>query len=222
MAQVPERAHQDSPVGSATPGPSAPRLARVAIVVGIAATLVIVVFGRMLLDPGPNTDRWVPDPPAPDGLEETVARFLAQSTCPTSAVAANGLLPVLRTAGYESWTVRVQSNVRPDSCVSATLDSIARQVVLIPGISRSANAGIDQLRELLMADCLNREQAEALINETLTGIGESGYEIRSDGPLAAPLSARDEVLRHVDRGCWVYSASGVDSDGMRIHFIFGK
>lgn len=73
-----------------------------------------------------------------------------------------------------------------------------------------------------MERCLSKDEAAAFLESRLRSLGESGFEVRSDGPLAAPVDQKDAVLHHVDAGCWVYSTSGRTGDGAAVYYISGR
>lgn len=73
----------------------------------------------------------------------------------------------------------------------------------------------------MMARCLDKAQATELITSTLKDLGETGWSIRTDGPLAYPIGKGDEVAKHIAAGCFVYSSSGGDDVGRPVIFISG-
>jgi len=74
----------------------------------------------------------------------------------------------------------------------------------------------------LLAECLTKDQAAATLTAALQGIGEVGWELRTDGPIGGPLDQQEQIKQHVAQGCFIYSGTGWSADGQRRYFIAGQ
>lgn len=97
-----------------------------------------------------------------------------------------------------------------------------RRVVLIPALRPDVRAALQGVTEALYQQCLDREAAIAYVTAALRRLGESGFEVRTDGPITAPVDRRDEVFSHVEQGCWIYAGTGWTDEGKRLYYVIGK
>lgn len=68
-----------------------------------------------------------------------------------------------------------------------------------------------------------KEEVTALIEAVLVEAGMDGWEIRTDGPgIVGPGDRIEEIERHVENGCWIYSTTGWTAEGTRLFWIAGK
>ncbi len=79
-----------------------------------------------------------------------------------------------------------------------------------------------KVTEELYKRCLGKQEAIEHVTSVLRGLSETDFEVRTDGPLTAPLGREDEILDHIAAGCWVYSGTGSSSSGRRIYFLSGR
>jgi hypothetical protein len=56
----------------------------------------------------------------------------------------------------------------------------------------------------------------------LEGLGQSGFEIRSGGAIGGPVDRFQEVVRHVEAGCVIYSTVGFSEEGVRVYWLAGE
>ena len=155
-------------------------------------------------------------------VRTVIATTLATRSCTSPEVAVPEMQSALQTAGFGDWSVRAGNAVRTAHCVTASIHEDTREVVLIPALQPEVRAAMDALTEQLYRECMGREAAVELVTTTLLGVGEVGYEIRTNGPVTAPVERRDEVFAHVEAGCWIYAGSGWTSEGTRLFYVSGK
>jgi hypothetical protein len=80
---------------------------------------------------------------------------------------------------------------------------------------------LERAREDLYARRLTKVEATDYLASVLRRLAETGFEIRTDGPVAAPPDRFDDVMRHVEAGCFIYSGSGWTSRGTAIFYLAG-
>jgi hypothetical protein len=95
--------------------------------------------------------------------------------------------------------------------VGKTLDGMA------PAVASAVAAISDELLE----GCYTRDEAVARLSDALIEPGESGFFVRTDGPIGGPNDRIDEIMAHVDAGCVVYGGSGATEDGTPVFYVGG-
>lgn len=73
----------------------------------------------------------------------------------------------------------------------------------------------------LLAGCFGRVEGVARLTTALVEAGESGFFVRTDGPIGGPDEQMDEIMAHVAAGCVIYGGSGATADGTRVFYIGG-
>jgi len=114
-----------------------------------------------------------------------------------------------------SATVTIVRLLRPDRTGIWSVTKVEDQGTAsgaYPTASPTASV-MDGVREELMSGCFSEQEARELIASSLTSIGVTGWEIRTDGPLAYPTGEEDAVRNHIAAGCFVYSGSGRGPNG---------
>lgn len=163
--------------------------------------------------------------PADEALAERVrtviAATLAGQTCTRPGAAVPAMMAALEAAGYDDWTVRPGSAVKDAACVTATIHPEKREVILIPALRPEVRTVTDSLTEDLYTRCLDREAAVAVVTSALRGVGEEEFEIRTNGPVTAPIDRREEIFAHVAAGCWIYAGTGWTPEGTRLYYVSG-
>ncbi|MGH7555584.1 MAG: hypothetical protein ACREMQ_21495 [Longimicrobiales bacterium] len=148
-------------------------------------------------------------------------RVFAGPACVTAGDAGDALVLSLQELGYADWTVDWGPGVRADGCVSSTIDTVGKRIIFIMALRPEVKLALTRVAEDLLDRCLGIGEATALITFVLTDLGETNWELRTDGPIGGPLDRLDEVVGHVQAGCTVYSGTGWTEDGTRLYFIAG-
>lgn len=111
---------------------------------------------------------------------------------------------------------RVAVLVAAIAVVAGSTGAAAALLAEDPEPPAGLEAAMESVRQSLMSDCFNEEETRQLISSTLSDIGVTEFEIRTDGPLAYPIEEEEAVRNHLAAGCFVYSTLGGGPNG----FIF--
>lgn len=183
------------------------------LVAAVAIALPLAVVAGIL----PGSDEV---PPPPD-LEAGVVGLFSEEDCVSPQQAEQQINSLLTELGYAGWTVEHGTGAATSECVVAGLDNQTRTVTLFMALTPEVNEELAAVREQLYRECRTRDEAAALVDAVLRDAGVEGYRIES-GSLSVPSDRAEEIQRHVDNGCWVYSTTGWTADGTRMFWIAGK
>lgn len=211
-AQVP-RTHLRRSIPGRRPGPVA---ASFAIVVAVIASVWAL-----------STRPWESrldgsEGAAPEEVAMVVHQVFDKARCTSALIAEQDLRSKLDQVGHSDWTITTNSEVAPTQCVNATIDATARRVVLMLALRPEVREALQGVTVEFIERCYDKEQAIEYLKAVLVGLSQVGFDIKTDGPLTAPVDRVDEVLRHIDNGCWVYSGTGWTDEGRRIYYISGR
>ena len=159
--------------------------------------------------------------PPPASLEKAVADAFSSDKCTTATEAEAKIRVNLVAIGYGDWTISSEAGGPPEGCVSASISTSRRSITFNPALRPEVREALHAASIELIDRCLDRPQANAYVTSVLTALGETDWEIRNDGPIGAPADRFDEVMRHVSRGCYVYSGTGISASGTRTYFVTG-
>lgn len=194
------------------------RLAFVSSLMGVLLAVAAGCARPSSQEAGP----WVGDPSAGPAIDEVIRLVWNDTEC-VSAREASAVLPeMLADRGHAAWVVSWAPGVRGSSCVGATVDSATREIILNQALRPEVTVALEGVADELLRNCLTEEQASEVISSTLRELGETGWELRSDGPLGGPIDRIDEVRRHVDAGCFICSGTGLTPEGHRLYFVGGR
>lgn len=184
----------------------------------LAALLAIVslLFLARYSGPIPASDDDVAE------VQEVIGATVSADRCTTPTEASSTMRAALGAARYSDWTIRAGRDLVAGACVTATIDGSTREVVLIPALRPEVRSALQRVTEALYQQCLDRDAAVAYVTSRLRELGEQGFEIRTDGPVTAPVDRRDEVFGHVEQGCWIYAGTGWTEEGKRLYYVVGK
>jgi hypothetical protein len=185
-----------------------------------AAVVAVVVL--YVLRYGDTTGAGAADEALAEQVRTVIAATLARQSCTSPAAAVPAMRSALDAAGFVDWTVQSGRPVRNAVCVTATIHQERREVLLIPALRPEVRSALDELTEDLYVRCLDRDAAVALVTTTLRTAGEVDFEIRTNGPVTAPVDRREQIAAHVAAGCWIYAGTGWQADGMRLYYVSGK
>jgi hypothetical protein len=109
-------------------------------------------------------------------------------------------------------------------------------VVVVPSTSGSGDLGafdplgaagaaaVHSVETQLLEDCFSLDQATALMSSALKEAGApSVFVARTDGGIMSRTEegAWEAVLRHLDQGCYTYTAASNDASGRRVFYFAG-
>lgn len=158
----------------------------------------------------------------PESLEDAVRQALDEDRCTSAALAERDLRERLIRLGYVDWSIHFEIGVQPDSCVAASIDTSRKRIRLGPALRPEVRRAMQEAADYLIENCLGRQEAVDYLTSMLIRLEEVNFEIRTDGPFGIPLDRVDEVLRHVEAGCWVYSGTGWTAQGRALFFLSGR
>lgn len=158
----------------------------------------------------------------PTGISEAVGEAWSTGECVTARTASQILRARLLEIGQADWTVTMEPGVKPDGCVAPTIDATRTQIRLNQALRPEVRVALERVADELLETCLGREDAARLVSVTLNGLGETDWELRSDGPIGGPIDRLDEIELHVEAGCFIYSGTGLTPEGRRQYFIGGR
>lgn len=192
--------------------------ARGTLLTGAAVVGIVLLY---LLRYGAAPGAMRADAALAEHVQTVIAATLAGQPCTLPDAAVPAMRAALEAAGYDDWTVRPGSAVKAAACVTATIHPEKREVVLIPALRPEVRTVTDRLTEDLYTRCLDREAAVAVVTSALHGVGEEEFEIRTNGPVTAPIDRREEIFAHVAAGCWIYAGTGWTPEGTRLYYVSG-
>lgn len=185
----------------------------------LIAVVVVVLPLAALAGSIPGADH-VPLPP---GLEDRVTSLFAEDACVAPQAAEEQIDAILADLGYSEWSVEPGTGAANTECVGAALDGETRTIELLMALPPAVHDGLAVVREQLYSECRTKGEARALVEAVLVQAGMEGWEIRTDGPgISGPSDRIEQIERHVENGCWVYSTTGWTAEGTRLFWIAGK
>lgn len=203
------------------PGADGQSRARVPIMIGLV-TFPVLVFGLWVAGTAPRTEAEPGDArSAPQGVLVALRQVFDETRCVSVVEARTGLRALLDGAGLNQWSVHLDTQLSPDACVSGAIEATRREVVLVPALRPVTRAAMERETTYLIDHCLSKHAAVLHIEGALMAVGEQDFEVRTDGPMTAPIDRIEDVRSHVQAGCWVYSGTGWTPDGVRLFFVSG-
>jgi hypothetical protein len=89
------------------------------------------------------------------------------------------------------------------------------------GMAPAVASAVAAISNELLDGCYTRDEAVARLSAALIESRESGFFVRTDGPIGGPNDRIDEIMAHVDAGCVVYGGSGATEDGTPVFYVGG-
>ncbi len=161
-------------------------------------------------------------PPAPE-VQDGVMGLFGEDRCVGADAAASQVRANLDALGRSDWAVIRGPGAQGATCVGATIDAEAREVVLLMALEPQIREGLNGVAERLLEECRSKEDAAQMVKSVLEAAGAEGWELRTDGSISyGPSDRMDEIMRHVDQGCWIYSGTGWTGEGTRLYWVGGK
>lgn len=161
------------------------------------------------------------NPEAPPNLTAAMESLLDPGRCLRAIdaeVAANARLVSLQMTG---WTTTRDVGVRDATCVTPTIDTSVNHIVLVQTMRPEVRDALTAFAQVSYRDCLTQAQASIAVSTILGKLDETGWSLRTDGPVGGPLDQLDAIAEHVTKGCWIYSGTGWTADGQRLYYIAG-
>jgi len=187
----------------------------VAIVAGLCGVGV-----RSLLDSSQSTT--FGGTPAPPELEAALAAAFPEDSCVAATDGELAVSEILDRQEHADWRIALGTGATDEACVGALVDAGSRRVTLIMALSPALRERLEILAADLRSECHPRDEAARLVTTILDEMSPPGWELRIGGRINAPSERMEEVLRHIDAGCWIYSGTGWSADGTRLFWIGGK
>lgn len=121
------------------------------------------------------------------------------------------------------WSVVREIGVGTDNCVGYSALPSSRTVVLSFSLHPEVRATLEAVRHELLNVCLTKDAAVETLRAALDATAgvEDAFEISTGGPIGGQPDELDEIRRHVEAGCYVYSGTGWTADGTRIYYLAG-
>jgi hypothetical protein len=162
------------------------------------------------------------DPSPPALLESALAEVLAEEDCLPPDRAEAAIKASLVELGFKGWDVTPAPGARDANCVSAWIDTVGQEIHLSMALHPDLKLGLEGVADLLLRECLTKDEAADLVRSVLISAGEEGWELRTDGGIAGPSDRKEEIRQHVADGCWIYAGTGWTADGTRLYWIGGR
>lgn len=179
---------------------------------------VVVVVLPLAALAGIAADLHVPVPP---DLETRVTSMFSEDVCVAPEGALEQINAILADLGYAEWSVVPGVGAMDADCVLPTLDGETRTIGLLMALPPEVQDGLAAVREQLYQECLTQGEARALVEAVLVDSDMDGWKVER-GSLSVPSDRMEEIERHVENGCWVYSTSGWTADGTPFFWIAGN
>jgi hypothetical protein len=158
---------------------------------------------------------------APVEIQTALEGIFREERCVTAKDARTEILSRASPSTFSNWTIADGTVLRPDQCVAARVEVEARRIALLPALSPIIRARMEEVTQALIRRCYSKDAAVGYVMRVLTGLGEEDFEVRTDGPLTAPVDQLEDVKARVSAGCWVYSGTGWNQRGHRYYYVSG-
>lgn len=190
--------------------------------------ITVAVFGLAGAFAGYQINRpsapsvWVGVSPPPD-VQSGVMSLFSEGQCVDAETAATEVQAALSSLGHSDWKIVRGPGAEGATCVGASIDGQSHEVVLLMALSPNVRDGIDGVAEQLLTECRSKTEAVQLVSSAANLSGDATWEVRTDGSRSyGPAQSIDEIERHVEQGCWIYSGTGWTAEGRRIYWVGGK
>lgn len=193
----------------------------VVLLAATAGLLLVTALAVLSASPSPDLARQAADRAAEERIAQDLGPLFTDG-CLSVTEATTLIRQRLDALGLTDWAIETRAGAENSRCVSAAPVGDSRAVLLIPGMGADVARAMDRVQATLMEQCLDRDEAAALIASELGALGVTDWSIRTDGPQAVPIGQEQAVLDHVAAGCYVYSSSQSAPDGTRVYYIFGR
>lgn len=190
------------------------------IVIGIVVVTVAVIRGTSDVPSGPAG--LIPDGVTPPPQVDAAIDASLGSACVSADAAETTLRAKLDEAGLEDWRITRDAASDVTGCVTDLVLVSERRIHLKPGLSPKVRTALEKLAGDMLDTCLTQTEAIDLVTSVLKSVGESQYELRTDGPRGGPADRTEEIKARIAAGCYLYGGVGWKPDGTRVYMIGGS
>ena len=194
-----------SVLAAARPRPARRRSRRLNLLLAAAALLALASAATA-------TRILFPDVPQPR-LDAMLTEVFEGRDCVTALEAGAEIRTRLDELGYADWAIEARPGAETGRCVIAGYHTPEHVVILWPYVGVDAVEAIKAVGDELLVRCLGLADARELLSSALTSMGVHEFDIRTDGPHAAPIGETEAYQARVDSGCVLFSGIGGDADG---------
>lgn len=152
-------------------------------------------------------------------LQHALSEVFTGGQCTSGAEASEGVSKAFTTLGYDDWQVVTRSGADPTACVIPIIVASENTVSLLPVPGPRIGSAMEGVARELMSQCLDADEATALVTSVLASLGVESYEVSTDGSAAYPSDQKADVAQHLSEGCAVYSGSGGSADGTLTFYV---
>ena len=184
-----------------------PRPARRRLILLLAAAAVLALASAATASRILFPD--VPQPP----LDTMLIEVFEGRDCVTAIEARPEIRTRLDALGYADWAIEARPGAEEGRCVHAGYLTPEHVVILFPFVGVDAVEAIKVVGAELLVRCLNLADARELLSSALISMGIHDFDIRTDGPHAAPIGEEEAYRARVATGCVLFSAIGGDAAG---------
>jgi hypothetical protein len=144
-----------------------------------------------------------------------------ENACLSRDQAARLIRQRLDALGLTNWKIRADDRTKEARCVTGAPIGDRQEVLLLASMGGDVARALDDVATSLMAQCLSRDKAMALVRNTLADLGLSSPRVEATGIRQVPVEGGDAYVRHVNDGCYVYGGAQFDDVGRYTWFVSG-
>jgi hypothetical protein len=176
-----------------------------------------------------STDQFIPvDPSPPPALQaaadETLATLLAETgqEC-AEAIRYEELLGARMGAlGFAAWKIERSPGIADHSCVAFGIAVNQQTVLLVPALPGGLANDLRAVAEETYSRCMTQAEVEQAVRTAASRSRTVGtWKIASDSMVGGPINRLPSIVAHVKSGCFIYSGTGADADGVRLFYVVG-
>lgn len=186
--------------------------------VGASLLLMVLFTAHFLVEQRTPIDEVRQATGIPDGIAVALIDAFPEDRCVLQGAATIELRQRLDRAGFADWKIQAESPMPRHACVGWSVDPLEKTIGLVAALSPEVREALKRLPDEMMETCFSERDAVAYVSSALRNQGMRDFEVRTDGPVGIPLDRGDEVLRHLEAGCWIFSAMGW-KDGRPVFFV---
>jgi hypothetical protein len=167
------------------------------------------------------------DPEAPVALraaaDETLATLLAETgqEC-AQAIRYEALLAPRLHVGFAAWKIERSPGLEDSSCIAFGIAVNRQTVLLVSALPGGLSADLRAIAEETYSRCMTKEEVEQAVRSAATRSQTVGtWKIASDSMVGGPIDRLESIVAHVKSGCFIYSGTGADSNGIRLFYVVG-
>jgi hypothetical protein len=211
----------NAPVAHPAPRRSGRRRQMVLLLAATAAvfalTTLVVVANQPPLDPALENANSADEIRLRDDLGEQIGDRCLDGVEARALIAAR-----LDALGLGQWTIVGDDRISQAPCVGAAPAGDVQQVWLMPSMGGAVAHALDDAAPEFLRQCLNREEAEALLRSVLVSAGVSDPNIEVGGVQGVPLDTYDEYLAAIANGCVLLAGAQWDEVGRYTWYLASR